>query len=206
MHIASIDEANDLFEIKNVISKEVMDELSKVDLLSLKTTSNPGQEHWNRVAIDIDSHPVFNKILDDARSHKDDISKAVGKKITSLAGRFWLDYEGFTVYPHVDASGVDLAFQLYLTDLPYSGTRFFTPDPNDMYEKNDNQKWHWMPGSKTYSDKDPMLPIRSIPRKKFRCVANTGYIMINHPAQLHSVPVVLKKGELRLSAYFSCVT
>jgi len=202
MIINSVDDDNDLFEIKNVISKEVMDELSKVDLLSLKTTSNPGQEHWDRVSIDIESHPVFNKILNDARSHQDDISKAVGEEIKFLFGRFWLDYEGFTIAPHVDASGVDLAFQLYLTDLPYSGTRFFTPDPNDMYEQNDNQKWHWLPCSKIYSDKDPMLPIRSTLRKKFRCIANTGYIMKNHPAQLHSVPVVLKKGELRLSAYF----
>ena len=206
MIINSVDDDNDLFEIKNVISKEVMDELSKVDLLSLKTTSNPGQEHWDRVSIDIESHPVFNKILNDARSHQDDISKAVGEEIKFLFGRFWLDYEGFTIAPHVDASGVDLAFQLYLTDLPYSGTRFFTPDPNDMYEQNDNQKWHWLPDSKIYSDKDPMLPIRSTLRKKFRCIANTGYIMKNHPAQLHSVPVVLKKGELRLSAYFSCIT
>ena len=202
MIINSVDDDNDLFEIKNVISKEVMDELSKVDLLSLKTTSNPGEEHWDRVSIDIESHPVFNKILNDARSHQDDISKAVGEEIKFLFGRFWLDYEGFTIAPHVDASGVDIALQLYLKDLPYAGTRFFTPDPNDMYEKNDNQRWHWRPGSKEYSDKDPMLPIRSIPRKKFRCIANTGYIMKNHPAQLHSVPVVLKKGELRLSAYF----
>ena len=201
MHIASIDEANDLFEIKNVVSHETMEELNKLDLLSLPTVENPGQEHWNRVSLD-SRHPVFEQVIKEANTHCGSIGKAVGKNIKSLTGRFWLDYEGFTIQPHVDASGVDIAFQLYLKDLRYAGTRFFTPSPLDMYEKNDNQKWHWMPGHKMFADEDPMLPIRSMPRKKFRCVANTGYIMINHPAQLHSVPIVLKKDELRLSAYF----
>ena len=206
MIINAVDDANDLFEVKNPISQETMEELNKLDLLSLPTIENPGQELWDRVAINKDSHPVFDKIELEMNTHCGLISKAVDREVKSLWAVFWLDYEGFTIAPHVDASGVDIALQLYLKDLPYAGTRFFTPDPNDMYEKNDNQRWHWRQGSKEYSDKDPMLPIRSIPRKKFRCIANTGYIMKNHPAQLHSVPVVLKKGELRLSAYFSCIT
>ena len=204
MILNPIDDANDLFEVKNVVSQETMEELNKLDLLSLPRVSNcPGQDDMSRVSLD-SGHPVFEQIIKETNTHCDLISKAIGREVKGLTSRFWVDTEGFTIYPHVDASGVDVAFQLYLKDLPHAGTRFFIPDPSDMFEKNDNQRWHWLPVGGWNIDY-PMLPMRSTPRKEFRCVANTGYLMINHPAQLHSVPITLKKGELRLSAYFHLI-
>lgn len=41
MIINAVDDANDLFEVKNPISQETMEELNKLDLLSLPTIENP---------------------------------------------------------------------------------------------------------------------------------------------------------------------
>jgi len=195
MNIVAIDDRKDLFQIKDVISNETIDKLSKVELEDLPWTHVKGQEDWKRRQLRVMPNTVFEQIQKEINSQTELISAVIGRIITQIHVRYWLDMPGFTVTPHIDNSVVDNAFQLYLKDCDNAGTVFYNIEEDEIEIRDDVQKWYYF---------GPIDRSNSI-RHTFDCVKNTGYIMLNNKLQLHGVPTTLGKDDLRLSAYCYCL-
>lgn len=194
MNIVAIDDRKDLFQIKDIISNETMDKLSKVELEDLPWTHMKAQEHWKRRKLRVMPDSIFKQITKEFDSQAELISAVIGRIITQIHVRYWLDMPGFTVTPHIDNPEVDIVLHLYLKDCDNAGTSFYNPKDSEIETKDDEQFWHYIgdevPGSL---------------RHTFDCVKNTGYIMLNNEKQLHGVPTTLGKDDLRLSAYCYCM-
>tara|TARA_B100000953_G_scaffold280823_1_gene257871 strand:- start:56 stop:643 length:588 start_codon:yes stop_codon:yes gene_type:complete len=190
MNIVAIDNKKDLFQIKDVISNETMNQLSEVNLLDISWTKQEWQEDWKRRKLDVAPDSILEQIQKEINSQAELIGAVIGRTITHINVNFWLDLSGFTVTPHIDNPAVVNAFQLYLKDCDNAGTVFYNPKDSEIETKDDEQFWHYIgdevPGSL---------------RHAFNCVKNTGYIMLNNEKQLHGVPTTLGKDDLRLSAY-----
>jgi hypothetical protein len=194
MNIVAIDDRKDLFQVKDVISNETMDKLSKVELEDISWTKQEWQEDWKRRKLDVASGSVLEQIEKEINSQAELIGVIIGRNIKNITANFWLDMPGFTVTPHIDNPGVDNAFQLYLKDCDNAGTVFYNPKDSEIETKDDEQFWYYI------GDEVP-----SSLRHTFDCVKNTGYIMLNNEKQLHGVPTTLGKDDLRLSAYCYCM-
>ena len=202
MKITAIDSRKDLFEVKDVLSNETMNKLSEVELedlpwkeMNYKDTFEGGEAR--RKITDFASGSIFEQITVEINTHKETISKAIGRNIKNIYLVFWLDMPGFHFPLHIDNPSVDIAFQLYLKDCDGAGTIFYTPKDSEIEIKNDWQHWHYRPEDENYHT----APLRHA----FNCVKNTGYIMLNDYNQLHGVPITLGKDDLRLSAYCFCM-
>jgi hypothetical protein len=193
MNIVAIDDRKDLFQIKDVISNETMDKLSKVELEDISWTKQEWQEHWKRRKLHVAPDSIFEQIEKEINSQSKLIGAVIGRTINNISVNFWLDLPGFTVTPHIDNPAVDVAFQLYLKDCDNAGTVFYNIEEDEIEIRDDAQKWHY------FGDEVP-----SSLRHTFNCVKNTGYIMLNNEKQLHGVPTTLGKDDLRLSAYSHC--
>ena len=191
MNIVAIDDIKDLFQIKDVISNETMNQLSEVNLLDISWTKQEWQEDWKRRKLDVAPDSVLEQIQKEINSQAELIGAVIGRTITHINVNFWLDLSGFTVTPHIDNPAVDNAFQLYLKDCDNAGTVFYNIEEDEIEIKDDAQKWHY------FGPRDRSNSIRHT----FDCVKNTGYIMLNNKLQLHGVPTTLGKDDLRLSAY-----
>ena len=194
MNIIAIDDRKDLFQIKDVISNETMDKLSKVELEDISWTKMEWQEDWKRRKLDVSPGSVFEQIEKEINSHAETIGKAIERTVNYIEAIFWLDLPGFTVTPHIDNPGVDNAFQLYLKDCDNAGTVFYNIKDSEIETRDDAQRWYY------FGPIDRSTSIRHI----CDCVKNTGYIMLNNKLQLHGVPTTLGKDKLRLSAYCYC--
>jgi hypothetical protein len=193
MNIVAIDDRKDLFQVKDVISNETMEKLSKVKLEDISWTKQEWQEHWKRRKLHVAPDSIFEQIEKEINSQAELIGAIIGRNIKNITANFWLDMPGFTVTPHIDNPGVDNAFQLYLKDCDNAGTVFYNLKDSEIETKDDEQFWYYT------GDKVP-----SSLRHAFNCVKNTGYIMLNNEKQLHGVPTTLGKDDLRLSAYCYC--
>jgi len=191
MNIVAIDNKKDLFQIKDVISNETMNQLSEVNLLDISWTKQEWQEDWKRRKLDVAPDSVLEQIQKEINSQAKLIGAVIGRTITHINVNFWLDLSGFTVAPHIDNPAVDNAFQLYLKDCDNAGTVFYNIEEDEIEIRDDAQKWHYF---------GPIGRSNSI-RHTFDCVKNTGYIMLNNKLQLHGVSTTLGKDDLRLSAY-----
>ena len=190
MEIIAVDSKKDLFQIKDVITDETMNELSKVELEDISWTKQEWQEDWKRRKLHVAPDSIFEQIGKEINSHTETISKAIGETIKRIEVIFWLDLPGFTVTPHIDNPKIDNAFQLYLKDCVNAGTSFYNPKDSEIEIRDDNQRWHYNPDTG-----------KATLRHTFNCIKNTGYIMLNNKLQLHGVPTILDKDDLRLSAY-----
>ena len=192
MNIVAIDDREDLFSIKELLPNELLDELSKVDLMNIPFTKMDWQEHWNRRNFKVEPNSVFEKISQYINSQKELISASIGVDIDIIDPRYWLDLEGFTVNPHIDNPGVKNVMQVYLSDYDNAGTNFYNIKDSEVETKDDAQRWHYV-----YNENTP-LEIRN----SYECIKNTGYIMINNKTQLHGNPEMsLGKDAERLSLY-----
>ena len=193
INIIAVDDRKDLFAVKDLITDELMNELSKVELKDISWTKMEWQEDWKRRKLEVESDSVFKQIEKEINSQAKLIGAVIGRTINNISVTFWLDLPGFTVTPHIDNPKVDNALQLYLKDCNNAGTSFYNPKDSEIETKDDEQFWHYI------GDKVP-----SSLRHTFNCVKNTGYIMLNNEKQLHGVPTTLDKDDLRLSAYCYC--
>jgi len=193
INIIAVDDRKDLFAVKDLITDELMNELSKVELKDISWTKMEWQEDWKRRKLEVESDSVFKQIEKEINSQAKLIGAVIGRTINNISVTFWLDLPGFTVTPHIDNPKVDNALQLYLKDCNNAGTSFYNPKDSEIETKDDEQFWHYI------GDKVP-----SSLRHTFNCVKNTGYIMLNNEKQLHGVPTTLGKDDLRLSIYCYC--
>ena len=193
MKITPVDDKCNLYKIEDVISEELMNKLSKVNLLDVPWIEPPWQEDWERRQLQYESNDVLIAVAQEINSHAKKVSEVTDLNITTIGSRFWLDTEGFQCIPHIDNPSVNIAFQLYLTDCDNVGTVFYHLNEEQVTSIDDEQHWHWNPG-----EHPPEV------RHTFEFKKNTGYIMLNNKTQLHGVPNKLDKGMLRLSAYCDC--
>jgi hypothetical protein len=202
MNIIAIDDRKDLFQIKDVISNETMDKLSKVELEDISWTKQEWQEHWKRRKLHVAPDSIFEQIEKEINSQSKLIGAVIGRTINNISVNFWLDLPGFTVTPHIDNPLVDNALQLYLKDCNNAGTVFYNIEKDEIETRDDAQRWHYITKSDPRKTQKQNCNISL--RHTFDCVKNTGYIMLNNKLQLHGVPTTLGKDDLRLSAYCYC--
>ena len=198
MSIIAIDDRTDLFAVKDLISDELMEKISKVELMDIPFTAMEWQEDWARRKLHnwYTPNSIFEQIEEELNSQSETIGKAIGRTVKEITTIFWLDLPGFTVIPHIDNPEVDVAFQLYLKDCDNIGTVFYNIEEEEIEIRDDAQRWHYV---------GPRLADEfSSIRHTFDCVKNTGYIMLNNKQQLHGVPTTLSEDKLRLSAYCYC--
>ena len=195
MKITPVDDKCNLYKMEDVISEELMNKLSEVNLLDVPWIEPPWQEDWERRQLQHESNDVLIAVAQEINSHAKKVSEVTDLNITTIGSRFWLDTEGFQCTPHIDNPAVNIAFQLYLTDCDNVGTVFYHLNEEQVTSMDDEQHWHWNPGE------HPPPEVRHT----FEFKKNTGYIMLNNKTQLHGVPNKLDKGMLRLSAYCDCV-
>jgi len=191
MKIKAIDNKNDLFSIKNIITEELLEKLSLEVLDTIPYTKMEGlQAQMPRRKLVPVTGSTLSQIQEHIDKQKDVISKAVGYKINQIDSVFWLDQPGFSIDAHIDNPGVGNAMQIYLSNCKDLGTIFYNVEDSEIVTKEDKQRWH-------YQGSHPPANIR----KAFDFETNTGYIMINNNKQLHGVPNTVGKDDIRLSAY-----
>lgn len=192
MNIRPIDDLNNLFAIKDVVSEELIHELSQLNLMNLPYEPQITQEHKNRRCIIVEPNSIFERIDRHIDSKKSIVEEALAISIQQIWSVFWLDLEGFYMTRHIDNPSVTSVLQLYLTNNDSSPTIFFDIDESEIYEKDTLQKYYY---------KDGERPIPKV-RHQFDCIQNTGYMMINNKTQLHGNPdMYIGADEQRLSMY-----
>ena len=174
MLIQSIDDRNDLFTAKDIISDELMTRLSEEIIEAIPYTKQGYQSWYNRRLLTQLPGSVLSDITAHIQSQKDIIGEAIQSEVKSIAASFWYDQEGFTMAPHIDNPGVQKVMQLYLNDCAGAGTVFYNILDEQVEDKDDHQHWYY---------KGPSNPTDA--RKTFNFNKNNGYIMINHRRQLH---------------------
>jgi len=179
MQITPVDEYNNLFEIKDIASHDLMEKILSTPWLDLPWERQEGQEHWRRRRILNDSIPWTNEWNTHINAMWHKVSKAVGRKLAlSYGSTWWLDEPGFTCLMHTDGELSGAMQLIWIAADEQLGTCFY-------HNKNGT-------------------PVR----KQFLSISNTGYIMLNFPkkneythlhwhAMLHEVP----PGTFRLSSY-----
>ena len=190
MQITAIDNKNDLYTIKNIVSDELLHKLSQEILEAIPYQPMDWQEHLPRRKLSKLPGSVLSQIDEHINTKKDMIGKAINQTINHIGTTFWFDQEGFDMGAHIDNPGVGKVMQIYLSDCEDAGTVFYDVSDDDIIIKDDAQKWH-------YDGPQPPLKIR----KAFEFVSNTGYLMINTPTQLHGLPNKVNKNNVRLSVY-----
>ena len=190
MLIQAIDNRNDLFTVKDIISDELMTRLSKEIIESIPYTKQGFQSWYNRRLLTQLPGSVLSNITSHIQSQKDIIGEAIRCKVKSIASSFWYDQEGFTMSPHIDNPGVQNVMQIYLNDCADAGTVFYNILDEQVEDRDDDQHWYY---------KGPIYPTDE--RMAFDFTKNNGYIMMNHRLQLHGVPHKLGKEQKRLSVY-----
>ena len=190
MLITAIDEKQDLFAVKNLISSDLIADLHKVPLETVPFTKMEWQEKLPRRKLAKMPGTIFSKIHENINDAKDLIANTLGQSVQKIETAFWYDQEGFDFSPHIDNPGVGKVMQIYLSDCPNAGTVFYNVKEHDVVVRDDAQSWHY---------EGPMPPVSV--RKEFEFKINTGYLMLNGKYQLHGVPNKIGKGDVRLSVY-----
>ena len=172
MNIHPVDSEKNLFSITDVYSKELIDKIQKLDLLSYPHKPVEWQEHAPRRLIMFDDDDILAQLNKENTANMSSIADAIGVPLYKIITNLWLDHSQFNMGIHLDNPGVDIAMQVYLLPNDISlGTKFY------------------------YSDDESQL------RHNFPYAVNSGYIMINGPKQYHGIPVSVPANTLRCSTY-----
>ena len=125
MKIEAIDDRQDLFSVRDVFPRELIEDLKKIPLETVPFTKMELQENMPRRRLTQLPGSVFAKIHDFINNQKQDLGKVIGKDIDHIDTAFWYDMEGFTFGTHVDNAGVKNVLQVYLSDCSKAGTVFY---------------------------------------------------------------------------------
>ncbi len=143
MNISPVDGSNNLFTVKDVVSKELLHELSELNLMDVPWERQKKQEQKNRRCIIVEPNSVFDRINNHINSKKDIVGQSLGIEIAEIWGVFWLDLEGFSIGRHIDNPRVARVLQVYLTNNDSSPTIFFNADESTIVEKDTSQKYYY---------------------------------------------------------------
>ena len=129
MHITPVDDKKDLFLVDQILTDEMIQQLSHEVLEELPYTKQEWQETWNRKRLMPMPGSTLQSIADHYNDNREQISKATGLEITQIDTRFWLDYHDFDCPKHLDNDGIDYVMQIFLSDAPKDlGTVFYEGD------------------------------------------------------------------------------
>jgi hypothetical protein len=179
MQITPVDEYNNLFEIKNIVSHDLMDHILSTPWLDLPWARQAGQEHWLRRRILNEHIPWIKEWDNHINTIWSNVGEAIGRKLNIPYGStWWLDEPGFTCLMHTDGE-LPGAMQLsWIAAHEQLGTCFY-------HNKNGT-------------------PVR----KQFLSIPNTGYIMLNFPRKneythlhWHAMLSKVPPETFRLSSY-----
>ena len=179
MQITPVDEYNNLFEVKDIVSPELVEKVLTTSWLDLPWIRQEGQEHWLRRRILTDGIPWTSEWDDHINTIWSKVGEAIGRKLeVSYGSTWWLDEPGFTCLMHTDGE-LSGAMQLnWIAAHEQLGTCFY-------HNKNG-------------------APVR----KQFLSIPNTGYIMLNFPRKneythlhWHAMLSEVPPGTFRLSSY-----
>jgi hypothetical protein len=174
-----VDDRGRLWQIDDLLPKEQADEITSTDWSTATTVLSSGQESWSRRQINGDN-PLIQQYVRYINNCLPEINSALGTEFKSMAaGYFWIDLPGFTVGLHTDGH-VPNSMQLYWTV------------PSDAYGT----------GFYHYKQPDSLL-------YQFLSRPNSGYIMLNHPDEDGSQPLIwhamfnpVPEGSIRVSSYW----
>jgi hypothetical protein len=179
MQITPVDEYNNLFEVRDIISPALVEKVLSTPWLDMPWIRQEGQEHWPRRRIINDSIPWTDDWNHHINAMWPQVGAAIGRNLEiSYGTTWWLDEPGFTCGMHTDGELSGAMQIVWISANDQLGTCFY-------HNKN---------GSSV--------------RKQFLSNLNTGYIMLNFPrpngythlhwhAMLNPVPL----GSFRLSSY-----
>lgn len=178
MKITPIDETGRLFQVTDIVSAELLDDLQQLDWSTVPWTRQPMQESWPRRLLD-PTHPLLDKVItciNDSLREVSDVCKInIGGIVTT---GFWLDEPGFTVSIHTDGHLPGSMQLFWVMPTEQHGTTFY-------YSKRDS---------------DVRFSPKSIP--------NTGYIMLNNlsedgsqPLHWHGMLNPVPEGTVRVTSY-----
>jgi len=190
MNITPIDDLNNLFAVKDVLTEELLRELSQVNLIDVPWEHQKSQEDKNRRSITVEPNSIFDRIDRHIDSKKSIVEEALAISIEQIWSVFWLDLETFRVSRHIDNPSVTSVLQVYLTNNESSPTIFYDVDESLIKTRDTPQKYYY---------EDTKVPTI---RHQFDCMQNTGYMMVNGKTQLHGNPdMYIGPNEQRLSVY-----
>ena len=179
MQITPVDEYNNLFEVKDIISPELVEKVLSTPWMELPWARQQGQEHWQRRRILNDNIPWADEWNDHINIMWHQVGAAIGRKLEiSYGSTWWLDEPGFTCGMHTDGELSGAMQLIWISAHENLGTCFY----------------HNKKGT----------PVR----KQFLSKPNTGYIMLNFPRPTgyihlhwHNMMTPVPPGSFRLSSY-----
>ena len=174
MNIRSVDSANNLFVVKDIIPNDLVDQVINTDWMSLEYTRGFLQETWPRRRITNSAIPW----IDQWETHFHNIWDQLISNIQSEPPANYLGYGGTAWW--VDEPGFDCAIHTD-GDLPGAMHLYWIGD--------DNQ------GTTFYHTKDT-----TDVRYQFELCPNQGYIMIRDP-QWHAMLQPVLPGKYRVTSY-----
>jgi len=188
--ITAVDHKNDLFAVKNLIPQELLESLKEIDLDTVPYEKMGWQESVSRKRLQPQDRSAMVELQNYVKTLSNQLSDILAFKVHDISSTFWLDYKGFTFPAHIDNPGVNTAMQIYLNDCPNTGTTFYQCEPEQVEDRSDRQKWHYI----------GEMPPKLI-RHQFAFEKNNGYIMKNHRTQLHGMIGKLDGTQRRFSLY-----
>lgn len=179
MRITAVDHYQDLFEVRDLLPQEIVDDVLTTDWLSMPWQRQQGQEQWLRRRIHDHALPWLDKWADAMQTLWPHLAQALGQKISKYYGTaWWLDEPGFTCAMHTDGEMPGAMQLTWIGQDPELGTAFY-------HYKN----------TKSLRHQFPMHP-------------NSGYIMLNSPGtngarhlQWHAMLTPVPQGTFRLCSY-----
>jgi hypothetical protein len=179
MQITPVDEYNNLFEITDIVSHDLMEKILSTPWLDLPWSRQEGQEHWFRRRISNDSIPWTNEWNDHINKMWPKVGEAIGRKLEiSYGSTWWIDEPEFTCDMHTDGDLKGAMQIICIAAHKQLGTCFY-------HDKNGTQV-----------------------RKQFLSIPNTGYVMLNFPRKnglthlhWHAMSCKVPPGTFRLSSY-----
>jgi hypothetical protein len=190
MHITTIDDKKDLFEVRDLIPIDILEAVNKIDLDQVPYDKMGWLEFASRKALQPLDGSAMAELQNYIKTLHSVLSDSLGFKVHSIESTFWLDSHNFTFPAHIDNPGIESAMQIYLNDCPNTGTTFYQVEPEEIEDKDDSQKWYYKGD----------VPPQTI-RHQFAFEKNNGYIMINHRTQLHGMDGKLNASQRRFSLY-----
>jgi hypothetical protein len=180
MDIVSIDSRNRIFQVTDLLSHALADNILSLDWTKLIWNRPAQQESWSRRNIDPSQCPDLEKVSEFIWQHLEVIEHACN---VTFVGRYpgttwWYDEPGFDVNIHTDGH-LPATMQIFWIA---PGTQFAT---------------------QFYKSKNPVDVIT-----KFEFIPNTGYIMLNmpnndgsQPLQWHGMLNKVPENTFRVSSY-----
>lgn len=155
MQLSAVDHTNHLFAITDVVPAELLLEIQNTDWASWPGTPDPTwHSGYGMYRTELlNEHPLMRAVDDCVYRELRQINNTVGKKYVRYTPGWWLCWPDYTCVMHTDGTKPNNMLLYWIVPGPDYGTTYYH--------------------SNSYDDV----------RHSFSSVPNTGYMVINEPAQ-----------------------